>query len=106
MFDSVKVAVDGILDERHYVTDEETLAEACGMLLSAERRFQRISARRKIVSDPKVNCEWWDSLESLYQHERVVWRLFAGPQPTPEANRLYAKFRRMLLEGSELEANA
>jgi hypothetical protein len=109
MFDefvSVRVAPDGIVEERRYVADEETLAAACGMLLSAERRLQRLSARPDIVSDTKVNREWWDSLESMYQRERVVWRLFAGPQPTPEANRLYDKFRRMLLEDSKLEANA
>lgn len=108
MFDEfydVRVSADGIVEERCYLTAEQTLAEACRTLLSAQRRFQRLSTRPDVVSDPKVSCEWWDSLESVYQRERVVWRLFAGPQPTPEANRLYTKFRHMLLEGPELEAN-
>jgi hypothetical protein len=52
----------------------------------------------------KVNVAWWDALESVYEREKVVWRLFVGSQPTLEQNKLYAKFREMLVQGSRLES--
>src|SRR4029434_6318298 len=82
------------------------MEEACGMFLSAERRFQTIDAHPDKVSDVAVNLAWWESLEQVYERERVVWRLFVGPQPTPEQNKLYARFRAMLLKGKSLKANA
>lgn len=82
------------------------LEEACGMFLSAERRFQKLSAHPDKVTDPKVNLAWWDALESVYEREKVVQRLFVGSQPTLEQNKLYAKFREMLVRGSSLKASA
>ena len=76
------------------------------MFLTAERRFEKLNSHPDKVTDPKVNLAWWDCLEQVYEHEKVVWRLFVGSQPTPEQNKLYAKFRAMLLKGSKLEANA
>ena len=52
------------------------MEEACGMFLSAERRFQKIDAHPDKVSDVAVNLAWWESLEQVYERERVVWRLF------------------------------
>ena len=100
------------------ISDEATLAqmkreeearrmeEACGMFLSAERRFQKLCSHPDVVSDPKVNVAWWESLEQVYERERVVWRLFVGAQPTIEDNKLYARFRAMLLKGSSLKPSA
>jgi hypothetical protein len=100
------------------ISDETTLAqmereeaarrfeEACGMFLSAERRFQKLSAHPDKVTDPKVNLAWWEALESVYEREKVVQRLFVGSQPTREQNKLYAKFREMLVQGSSLKASA
>jgi hypothetical protein len=82
------------------------LEEACGMFLSAERRFQKLSAHPDKVTDPKVNLAWWEALESVYEREKVVQRLFVGSQPTLEQNNLYAKFREMLVQGSSLQAIA
>jgi|SRR6516165_10587756 hypothetical protein len=82
------------------------LEEACGLFLTAEREHQRLSARHDVVSDPKINLLWWESLERVYEREKVVWRLFVGSQPSPEQNKLYAQFRAMLLKGSCLKANA
>jgi hypothetical protein len=82
------------------------MEEACGMFLTAERRFQKLSDHPDKVTDPKVNLAWWESLEQVYERERVVWRLFVGPQPTMADNKLYAKFRKLLLKGSKLKANA
>jgi hypothetical protein len=82
------------------------MEEACGMFLTIERRFQKLSALPDVVSDPKVNVAWWEALEHVYEREKVVWRLFVGSQPSPEQNKLYAQFRAMLLKGSGLKANA
>jgi hypothetical protein len=82
------------------------MEEACGMFLTAERRFQKLNDHPDKVTDPKVNLAWWESLEQVYERERVVWRLFVGPQPTMADNKLYAKFRKLLLKGSKLKANA
>lgn len=83
------------------------MEEACGMFLTAERRFQMLSALPDVVSDPKVNVAWWEALEHVCEREKVVvWRLFVGSQPSPEQNKLYAQFRAMLLKGSSLKANA
>jgi hypothetical protein len=82
------------------------MEEACGMFLTAERRFQKLCDHPDKVTDPKVNVAWWESLEQVYEREKVVWRLFVGSQPTMADNKLYAKFRELLLKGSNLKANA
>jgi hypothetical protein len=94
---------------KRLVSDEETLAqmqreedarrmeEACGMFLTAERKFQKLSAHPDVVTDPRLNLAWWDALEDVYQKERTVWRLFVGPQPDLRSNMLYARFRQILL---------
>ena len=33
-----------------------------------------------MVTDPVINCEWWDCLEMVYTCEKTVWRMFVGPQ--------------------------
>jgi len=53
-----------------------------------------------------VNVAWWEALEKVYELEKIVWRLFVGEQPTMADNKLYAKFRELLLRGSNLNANA
>jgi hypothetical protein len=68
-----------------------------------ERRFQKLCSHPDVVSDPKVNVAWWESLEQVYEREQVAWRLFVGSQPTLEQNKLYARFRAMLLKGSSLK---
>lgn len=86
--------------------DARRMGEACGMFLTAERRFQKLDAHPGKVTDPAVNLAWWDALESVFQREKVVQRLFVGPQPTLEQNKLYARFRATLLRGKSLKANA
>ena len=76
------------------------------MFLTAERRFQKLNGQPDKVTDPKVNVAWWENLEQVYEREKVVWRLFVGPQPTLEQNKLYARFRKLLLGGSKLKADA
>ncbi len=94
------------LDQMEREEAARRMEEACGMFLTAERRFQKLSDHPDKVTDPKVNLAWWESLELVYERERVVWRLFVGPQPTLEQNKLYARFRELLLKGRSLKANA
>src|SRR5215469_3279207 len=82
------------------------LEEACQIFLTREREFQRIAEHPRVVSDPQMNCLWWDRLEAMYVAEKAVWRMFVGSQPTMADNKLYAKFRELLLKGSKLKANA
>lgn len=84
----------------------EAMQEACGMFVTAERKFQKLNRNPDCVTDPRLNLEWWDALELVYRAERTVWRLFVGSQPTMADNKLYAKFRELLLKGSNLRANA
>jgi hypothetical protein len=118
LFDEVTTTKVEMVNGKPRVTDERTIAqmereedarrmeEACGMFLTAERRFQKINSHPDVVTDPKVNLAWWESLEQVYERERVVWRLFVGAQPTIEDNKLYARFRAMLLKGSSLKPSA
>jgi hypothetical protein len=118
LFDEVTTTKVEIVNGSPRVTDEQTIAqmkreedarrmeEACGMFLTAERKFQKLSAHPDVVTDPRLNLAWWDALEDVYQKERTVWRLFVGPQPDLRSNMLYARFRELLLKGKSLNANA
>ena len=65
----------GTLDQMEREEEARRMEEACGMFLSAERRFQKIDAHPDKVSDVAVNLAWWESLEQVYERERVVWAL-------------------------------
>jgi hypothetical protein len=110
MFDEVvstTIKSDGTVEEVSTADHQaEAMREACGMLLTAERRFQKLSSHPEVVTNPAINARWWDALEDVYEKKRTAWRLFVGPQPTMADNKLYAKFRELLLEGSNLKANA
>jgi hypothetical protein len=110
MFDEIKTVHIRKVDGK-FVGDEELLAEmnmqeACGMFLTAERKFRKLNANPDCVSNPRLNVEWWDALEHVYRCERTVFRLFVGPQPDMRSNRLYAQFRELLLKGKSLKADA
>jgi hypothetical protein len=112
MFDTLvetKIEADGTAQVRTMCEEgdqSEAMREACGMFLTAERKFQKLNSNPDCVTDPKLNLEWWDSLELVYRAEKTVWRLFVGPQPNPASNKLYAKFRALLLKGKSLNADA
>lgn len=112
MFDeivSTKIEDGKVTVEREPTKDTlqaEAMYEACKMFLTAERKFQKLNANPDCVTDPKLNMRWWDALEFVNQRERVVWRLFVGPQADPASNRQYAQFRKLLLEGKFPKANA
>jgi hypothetical protein len=118
LFDEVTSTKVEIVNGKPHVTDEQTIAqmereedarrmeEACGMFLTAERKFRKINSHPDVVTDPRLNGEWWDSLELVYRAEKTVWRMFVGPQPDVRSNRLYARFRELLLKGNSLKADA
>ena len=76
------------------------------MFLTAERRFQKLSASSRQSDRSQSECRVVGKFGAVYEREKVVWRLFVGPQPTMADNKLYAKFRKLLLEGSKLKADA
>ena len=115
LFDEITTIEVEMVNGKPRISDEQTLAdmeaeermrEACGMLLTAERRLQKIAAHPDVVTDSKINCMWWDSLERVYECDKALWRLFVGNQPTPAQNKLYNEFRKMLLKGSSLKPSA
>ena len=118
LFDEGTTTKVEMVNGKPRISDEATLAqmereeearrleEACCLFLTREREFQKIAAHPEVVSNPRMNCLWWDRLEAVYLAEKAVQRLFVGPQPTLEQNKLYAKFRKLLLEGSKLKGNA
>lgn len=113
MFDeeiATLIKTDGTVEQKHWLTEDtlqaEAMEEACGMFLTAERKFRKLNANPDCVTDPRLNVEWWDALDLVYRAEKTVWRMFVGPQPDLRSNILYAKFRELLLRGSNLKANA
>ena len=112
MFDeliSTTIKPDGTVEERRVTEDAlkaEAMQEACGMFLTAERKFRKLNANPDCVTDPRLNVEWWDALDLVYRAEKTVWRMFVGSQPDLRSNMLYAKFRELLLKGRSLKANA
>lgn len=118
LFDEVRTTKVEMVNGRPRISDQATLEamereeaarrmeEACGLFLTREREFQKIAAHPDVVTNPRINCLWWDRLEAVYLAEKAVQKLFTGPQPTMADNKLYAKFRELLLKGSKLKANA
>ncbi len=101
-----RVSDQATLDQMEREEAARRMEEACGLFLTREREFQRIAQHPRVVTDPQMNALWWDRLEAVYVAEKAVQKLFTGSQPTMADNRLYAKFRRLLLEGSKLKADA
>ncbi len=93
------------------ISDEETIREmdfqeACEKFLAAEKWFQKLDARPDKVSNLKVNIGWWTALQEVYDREKDAQRLFVGQPATLEGNKLWARFRTMLLAGGKLVPNA
>jgi hypothetical protein len=101
-----RISDQATLDQMEREEDARRMEEACGLFLTREREFQRIAQHPRVVTDPQMNALWWDRLEAVYVAEKAVQKLFTGPQPTMADNKLYAKFRKLLVEGSKLKADA
>jgi len=100
-----RISDQATLDQMEREEAARRLQEACQIFLTREREFRRIAEHPRVVTDPQMNALWWDRLEAVYVAEKAVQKLFTGPQPTMAENRLYAKFRKLLLEGSKLKAD-
>jgi hypothetical protein len=100
-----RISDQATLDQMEREEAARRLEEACQIFLTREREFRRIAEHPRVVTDPQMNCLWWDRLEAMYVAEKAVWKLFVGPQPTVAENRLYSTFRRLVLEGSKLKAS-
>jgi transposase len=110
LVEAALIKAEGTVEQKRMLVDDilqgEAMQEACGMFLTVERKFRKINSHPEVVTDPRVNGEWWDALELVYRAEKTVWRMFVGPQPDIKSNRLYTKFRELLLKGSNLKADA
>lgn len=107
-----------IVNGKPWISDEQTiremdrdeqsrrLQEACEFFVAAERYFQKLDAHPRKVSDPRINIKWWEALEEVFNREKDAQRLFVGQPATIEGNKLWARFRTMLLAGGKLESNA
>lgn len=101
---------DGTVEQRSWLAEDalqaEAMEQACDALVKAERRFKKVNAQPEAVTDPKLNALWWERMEEAYLCDRALWELFTGKDRSVRSNKLYNQFRRMLLEGSSLKANA
>ena len=100
----------GTVEQRRWLVQDalqaKAMDEACQTFLTAERKFRTLNRNPDSVTNPRLNGEWWDALEDVYQAERRVRQLFIGPQVDVHSNRLYARFRGLLLKGNSLKADA
>jgi hypothetical protein len=113
MFDeeiATLINADGTVEQKRWVIEDtlqsEAMDDTCRAFVAAERRFRRLEENPACVTDPRLNGEWWDLLELVYRSEKTVWRVFVGPQPDMRSNKLYARFRELLLKGTSLKADA
>lgn len=68
-----KISDQATIEQMEREEAARRMEEACGMFLTAERRFQKLCEHPDKVTDPKVNVAWWESLEQVYEHEKAVW---------------------------------
>jgi hypothetical protein len=45
-------------------------------------------------------------LEEQYQADKRLWLLFVGKDRSPKLNKMYCEYRKMLLPGGKLRADA
>jgi hypothetical protein len=70
MFDeliSTTIKPDGRVEVKHVddAFQAEAMGEACGFFLTAERKFQKLNANHRRVTDPDLNVRWWDALDMV-----------------------------------------
>jgi hypothetical protein len=104
--EQVTLADKQAIEELDRKEQAQLLEMAAGIFLTRERDFWKIATRHDVHVDSLANCIFWDRLHALSESERALQKIFMGSQPSLEQHKLYGRFRRMLLEGSRLEANA
>jgi hypothetical protein len=107
MFDEiVRAKASPKVAEKRLTEEEEKMQIAVRAFVIAERRFKKVDADPRKVSDRDTNVRWWDALEDLYVCDKALWEMFVGEVKTPSGNRQYAQFRETLLSGGKLRADA
>ena len=115
MFDELvetKISGNGKVTVKRRITDEETLAEmefaeACAEYVRAARKFEKLDRIAKAQKGiPDNLCAWFDALEEQYQADKRLWLLFVGADRSRRSNLMYCEYRKMLLSGGKLRADA
>ncbi len=116
MFNEVKTVSVQTSGGKRLVSDEETVremefTEAREAFVTAETKWAKLDARASALwahpaSDPRDLCNWFDALEARYQADKRLWELFTGKDRGPKSNRMYCEYRRALLSGRSLRADA
>ena len=60
-----RISDQATLDQMEREESARRLQEACQIFLTREREFQRIAEHPRVVTDPQMNCLWWDRLEAV-----------------------------------------
>ena len=107
MFDElVQAKASPKIAEKCLTEEEGKMQIAIRDFVIAERRFKKVDADPRKVSDRDTNVRWWDALEDLYVCDKALWELFVGPDRSPRSNMQYAQFRSRLLTGVPVRADA
>jgi len=112
MFDEVKTVSVRTVEGKRFVADEAMLAEAefaeaCDEYVRAARKFEKLDRIAKAQKGiPDNLCAWFDSLEEQYQADKRLWLLFVGADRSRCSNLMYCGYRKMLLSGEKLRADA
>jgi len=115
MFDKLaetKISGDGKVTAKRRITDEETVAEAefakaCDEYVRAARKFEKLDRMAEAQKGSSDNlCAQFDALEEQYQADKKLWLLFVGKDRSRRSNIMYNEYRKMLLSGGKLRADA
>ena len=86
---------------------EAEFAEACDAYVRAARKFEKLDRIAKAQKGiPDNLCAWFDTLEEQYQADKRLWLLFVGADRSRRSNLMYCEYRKMLLSGEKLRADA
>jgi hypothetical protein len=55
---------------------------------------------------PDNLCEWFDALEEQYKADKRLWLLFVGADCFRRSDLMYCEYRKTLLSGEKLRADA
>jgi hypothetical protein len=86
---------------------EAEFAGACDEYVRAARKFEKLDRVAKAQKGVPDNlCAWFDALEEQYKADKRLWLLFVGADRSRRSNLMYCEYRKMLLSGEKLRADA
>lgn len=114
MFDEVietTIKSDGTAEVKPLATGETLVeaefAEACDEYVRAAKKFEKLDRIAKAQKGiPDNLCAWFDALEEQYKSDKRLWLLFVGADRSRRSNLMYCEYRKMLLSGEKLRADA